>query len=435
MGVISVLTSVWEGHDAPFMVSGNRKLAFSDLIAANDTLLDEVSPGDVVALIGDFEPTSIRHLLHLADIGAIIVPLTAATRHDHEYFFDTANVQWIVEGETLHRRDIPPQQEVNPLITSLRDIHHGGLVLFTSGTTGRPKGILHDMTLFLERFKTPRPSLRTLSFLLFDHIGGLNTLFHTLYNRGVVVSPAQRDVESILEAIRTFDVEVLPTTPSFLRMMLLSGNLAERVSPKLKVITYGTERMDLSTLIALCEELPWVDFRQTFGMSELGILRVKSKSRDSLWMSVGGEGVETRVVGDVLQIRSSTRMLGYLNAASPFDNEGWYNTRDIVEVDSDGYIRVVGRDSEVINVGGLKFMASEVERHVLTYPTVSFAKAIARPNPITGEHVELEVQVEDESTFDSSALRAYLDERLPGHMRPRRIRIEKATINHRFKRM
>ena len=181
------------------------------------------------------------------------------------------------------------------LIDSLRDSAHAGLVLFPTGTTGRPKAILHDLTLFLKRFETPRPAVRTLNFLLFDHIGGINTLFHTLFNRGVAVAPEARTVASILDACGKYDVEVLPTTPTFLRMMLMSGAIPDRVPRSLKVITYGTERMDQPTLDELCKLLPEVDFRQTFGMSELGIVRVKSKARDSLFMKIGGEGVETRV--------------------------------------------------------------------------------------------------------------------------------------------
>ena len=97
------------------------------------------------------------------------------------------------------------------------------------------------------------------------------------------------------------------------------------------------------------------------------------------------------LLDNVLEVRSRTRMLGYLNAESPFDDEGWYNTQDIVE-ERDGYYKVTGRTSEVINVGGLKFMASEVERVALQYGYVELAKAEAKPNPITGQHVELTVQ-------------------------------------------
>ena len=71
-------------------------------------------------------------------------------------------------------------------------------------------------------------------------------------------------------------------------------------------------------------------------------------------MKVGGEGVKTKIEDEVLYIKSDSRMIGYLNAKSPFDSDGWYNTKDIVETNGE-YIKVVGRTTEVINVGGLKF--------------------------------------------------------------------------------
>ena len=138
--------------------------------------------------------------------------------------------------------------------------------------------------------------------------------------------------------------------------------------------------MDQPTLNALCELLPDVDFRQTFGMSELGIVRVKSESRNSLYMKIGGEGVETRVVNDVLQIRSESKMLGYLNAESPFDQDGWYDTKDIVK-EKNGFYKVTGRIGDLINVGGLKFMAADVERVILEFPGVAMTKVVAKANP------------------------------------------------------
>jgi acyl-CoA synthetase (AMP-forming)/AMP-acid ligase II len=192
--------------------------------------------------------------------------------------------------------------------------------------------------------------------------------------------------------------------------------------------------MDQPTLDALCELLPNVDFRQTFGMSELGIVRVKSKARESLFMKIGGEGVETRVIDNVLEIRSKTRMLGYLNADSPFDTEGWYNTKDIVE-ECDGYYKVIGRTSEVINVGGLKFMASEVEREALRFEGVELAKAEGKPNPITGQHVELIVQSAPTTEIDIVQLKVFLSKVLPNHMLPKRLKVSSVTVGHRYKRI
>ena len=429
MKIIDRLNQIWAGITYPFLIHEDEELRFSQIAEQTPIDLSLVKQGDVVAIIGDFNPSSILTLLQLIDLGTIVVPLTVETVHEHEYIFESAYVDVLIKDGVVSRRSHDGSHE---LIDHLRKMDHAGLVLFSTGTTGRPKAILHDLTSFLKRFETPRPTLRTINFLLFDHIGGINTLLHTLFNKGVVVAPELRTVDSVLDTCRKHNVEVLPTTPTFLRMMLMSGAVPSKVPECLKVITYGTERMDQPTLDELCSLLPTVDFRQTFGMSELGIVRVKSEARDSLFMKVGGEGVETRVVNNVLQIRSQSRMLGYLNAPSPFDPEGWYDTKDVVETKG-GYYKVVGRISDVINVGGLKFMASEVERVALTYPNVSLVKAIPKQNPITGQHVELLVQPSFEGAVDKNIMMSFLKERLQDHMVPKRIRIESVGVGHRFK--
>jgi len=429
MNLLDDLSKIWNGIDYPFFIHRDNELRFSEVVSRQHIDLSEVQKGDVVAIIGDFNPTSILTLLRLIDMGTIVVPLTAETRHEHEYFFDSAFVDVVIEENQVRRKTSNYKHE---LIENLQEQEHSGLVLFSTGTTGRPKAILHDLSHFIKRFYTPRPTFITINFLLFDHIGGINTLLHTLFNKGVVVIPESRRVNSILDTCHKHNVEVLPTTPTFLRMMLMSGVVPNKVPSCLKVITYGTERMAQPTLDELCNLLPNIDFRQTFGMSELGIVRVKSEARDSLYMKVGGEGVETRVVNDVLHIRSSTRMLGYLNSPSPFDIEGWYNTNDIVEAKGD-YYKITGRVGDLINVGGLKFMASEVERVALIFPNVALVKVISKQNPITGEHVELLVEPTDKKNFDKDKFKVFLNKKLQSHMVPKRIRVEKISIGHRFK--
>lgn len=423
------LTRRWNGTDNPFLVRGEALLRFKDLLAEDAPGIEAVGPGDAVAIVGDFDRQSIATLLHAIDRRAIVVPLSEETRAQHDYFLDTAGIDVVIDRGVATRRTHAFRHEY---YDRLRADGHGGLVLFSTGTTGRPKAICHDMGAFLSRFTTPRPPLRTLGFLLFDHIGGINTLLHVLYNRGTVVCPTERTIGAVLSACREHDVEVLPTTPTFLRMLLLSGQLPGAMPSSMRVITYGTERMDAGTLEELASLLPTVDFRQTYGMSELGILRVKSEDRASLFMRVGGEGVETRVEDGTLRIRSASRMLGYLNAPSPFDEEGWYDTRDLVEL-RDGWIRILGRNDDVINVGGLKFLASEMERVALAFDGVAFARARGRPNPLTGQHVELDVEPMQEAMLDREALLLHLQANLPAHMVPRRIRQQYGMVGHRFK--
>ena len=435
---IDYLREIWSDIDQPFLqVPNGKDLRFKEIDDVCINGIEKIRKGDVVSLIGDFDAESIATLLNLLARGAVVVPLTNETSGQHDYFIQESHSQYVFQKNNLVNV-VSNSQEDHPLLDSLRSKGHPGLILFTTGTTGRPKAILHDFIPFIARYKTPRPPFKAISFLLFDHIGGINTLLHMLFNLGQIVSIKERTVESVTQTIKDYSVELLPTTPTFLRMLSLYPGIEEKLGNTIRIISYGTERMDQPTLKRLVDQFPDVDFRQTYGMSELGILRIKSKARDSLYMSVGGEGVETKIVDNILYIRAENRMLGYLNAPSPFDDEGWYCTKDIVASDEEGFLTITGRDSDVINIGGLKFMPSEVERECLKIKNVKFAKAIGVNNPITGQYLQLEIEPEaanvDNEDF-AREIRERLSARLPKHMLPSRIKFLAQNLSHRFKKL
>ena len=431
MNILSRLREIWKDIDNPFFLTENTSLPFNKMLNQYSIDLTSINEGDVVAVIGDFNPKCIYLILNLIDMKTIIVPLTKDTKSQHEYFFENALVDVIIEGDIIKKIK---HNKKNNYIEHLRKNKRGGLILFSTGTTGEPKAILHDMMLFMKRFETPRPSLRTINFLLFDHAGGLNTFFHTLFNRGIIYAPNKRNVKDILKICALHNIEVLPTTPTFLRMMLIGGYVPSKIPSSVRIITYGTERMDQPTLDQLCSLLPKVDFRQTYGMTEIGVVRVKSKSRNSLYMKVGGEGIETKIVDGILHIRSQTRMVGYLNSKDPFDKDGWYNTKDMVE-EKNGYYKITGRISEVINVGGLKYMASEVEKVVLDFDGVDFAKVVGQSNPITGQHGILIVKLNNNVSKTKEELKLFLKKNLPNHMVPQKIIFKDIKVGHRFKKI
>src|SRR5205823_4172895 len=204
------------------------------------------------------------------------------------------------------------------LLHRLRKRGHSGLILFSSGSTGQSKAALHDIVGMLGKFKVSRHARRTITFLLYDHIGGFNTMLYQLSNAGCIVTVQNRDPDTVLAAIEKYRVELLPTSPTFINLMLLSEAHQRYNVSSLQVVTYGTEPMPASTLRRFHSSLPNVQLQQTYGLSEVGILRSKSRSSDSLWVKLGGEGFQTRVVDGILQIKAESAMLGYLNAPSPF---------------------------------------------------------------------------------------------------------------------
>lgn len=423
-----------------FLIYQGKHYKVKDILDFESKIdLSPIHQGDVVALIGDFTPRNIYLLLKLIDLQVILVPLTLDTKAQHATYIEEAKINVVIdETGNINVLSAPKR---DPFIDNLRAKGCAGLVLFSSGTTGKPKAILHNFDNFLKRYFTPRKAFVTLSFLMFDHVGGINTILHTIFNKGLIVIPSQRTVESIINDIKKYKVELLPTTPTFLRMMLMSGELPqlkESECSSLKLITYGTERMDQTTLDAITMILPNVDFRQTYGMSELGILRIKTEARDSLYMSIGGEGVEVKAVDHKLYIRAKNAMEGYLNAPSPFDEDGWYNTKDLVDVKEIGnttYYKIIGRDSDLINVGGLKFMPADVENLVLQFEGIKFCKVKAVKNPITGEYPELIYQTNDDNDIDLKELKQYLKVKLPAYMLPRKYIHQNLKIGHRFKKL
>ena len=100
----------------------------------------------------------------------------------------------------------------------------------------------------LEKFKVPRHKLRTITFLLYDHIGGFNTLLYTLSNGGLIVTVSDRNPDGVLKAVEKHKVELLPTSPTFINLILLSEAYKRYNISSLKTVTYGTEPMPENTL-------------------------------------------------------------------------------------------------------------------------------------------------------------------------------------------
>jgi long-chain acyl-CoA synthetase len=418
--------------DDPAVVWNERVFSYSWLLdavrdAGGELSRRAVDRGSVVRLEGDFSPRAIALLLALIDHECIILPsLRSASGPARQTMAAIAAVEYelAVDLDDSVAGFATGRRAPYDLYETLRHDRHAGLVLFSSGSSGRPKAAVHDLGRLLEKFRQRRESLRTLNFLLFDHWGGLNTLLHTLSNGGTVFTIQDRSPDAVCRLIESHRVEVLPASPTFLNLLLLSRAHSRHDLSSLKIVSYGTEPMPQSLLKRLSDELPWIRLHQTYGLIELGVLRSKSRSNDSVWVKLGGEGFETRVVDGLLQIRAKSAMLGYLNAPSPFTDDGWFMTGDAVDVDGD-YFRIIGRASELINVGGEKVYPQEVESVILEIANIADVTVFGEKNSIVGNIVCARVRLLDPEEPDAVTLRVkrHCRERLPGFKVPVKVTV------------
>lgn len=400
----------------------------------------DLEAGSVVTVEGDYGADTIALFIALTSAGHIAVPLSSDSAAHHDSFLETSQAEARARPDgSIEKLDAPAgaRRATHDIYGTLRTRQHPGLVLFSSGSTGKNKAAVHDLDLLLGKFKTPRHSYRTLVFLLLDHIGGVNTLFYTLSNGGAVIVPRDRSPLGVFDAIGQYGVELLPTSPTFLNLLLLSGEHTRRDTSSLKLITYGTEPMPASTLSRVSTAFPHAKLLQTYGLTEVGILRSQSRDSNSLWVRVGGDDFETKVVDGRLWIRATSAMLGYLNAPSPFDVEGFLDTGDLVETDGE-WIRFLGRKGEIINVGGSKVYPAEVDSVLLDMPNVIDAVVHGEAHAITGQIVVATVHLASPEPPDEfkARMRRFCAERLASYKIPARVRFVDGPLHSaRFKRL
>lgn len=389
----------------------------------------------VVAVHGEFNKTSIGLMLALLNRGVIYVPI-ALSMKDIDKKLSIAEVEVYIDLE-INKIIKLEKVAANPLLNHLKEEKAPGLILFSSGTTGEPKATLHNLLPMFDKYRKKGKKLNSIAFLLFDHIGGFNTVMYNIANGGVLVTVKERSVEEIASLIEKYKVDVLPTTPSFINMILFSKIYEKYSFSSLKIVSYGTEPMHESTLKAFHKVFPNVILKQTYGLSEVGIMRTQSESSDSLWLKVGGDDDhQIKIIDGILWIKSKMSMLGYLNAPSPFDDEGWLNTKDRVEVKGD-YIKILGRASELINVGGEKVYPAEIESIILEIEGIKDCIVISEPSPLLGNIVCTKVVIDDNLDEQEMKLKIkkYTNEKLEKYKRPVKIYFEKETFDtERFKR-
>ena len=349
------------------------------------------------------------------------------------------SAKWQI-GNNSQVREVQSNGSPSPLIDQLKQRQHAGLILFSSGTSGEPKAMLHDFDTLLERYRGVKPRLdRSLLLMHLDHIGGIDAALRTLLAGSTLIIPETRSPEQVARTIQQHQVNILPATPTFLNLLLLSQQSKAHNLSSLEIIAYGAEAMPPALLKRLADQFPKADLQQKFGTSETGAIRIQSTQTNSLFFRIQDRDTEWRVHSGELWLKTPSRILGYLNAdASSLESDNWYRTGDLVEETKQGTLRIIGRKSELINVGGEKVTPGEVEAIVLEVPGVEACTVYGESNPITGQSVGVTVVPEKHSEPQElkRRIKQHCRTKLSGYKIPVRIVFSNLTsYNKRFKKI
>ena len=367
-------------------------------------------------------------ILALAELKQVAQPISPELAEaERKEQLSIANTQWILDDSLLEKTDNEfPHKLVNQLTSS----DNSGLILFSSGTSGVPKAMLHNLNALLGRYELVRPrNDRTLQLLLADHIGGLDSAFRTLFAGSTIIVPESRTPTAAAKAIEVNRANILPASPTFLNLMLLAKVHEQFDLSSLEIIAYGAEAMPQAVLDKLAKVFPTTDLQQKFGTSETGAIRIRSKSKNNLSFSISDSDSEWKVVKGELWLKTTSRIIGYLNADdSSLESDGWYRTGDLVEEQDDNSLRILGRSSDFINVGGQKVHPSEIETILLELEEVQACRVTAKPDPITGSAIHCEITTSEEG--DSLSWKRKLRSHCRGKLAPWKIPSSVSVVTH-----
>ncbi|MCX6271834.1 MAG: AMP-binding protein [Bacteroidetes bacterium] len=399
-----------------------------------------IQPGNVVGLLSEFTFEATALLLALAKSCNIAVPLDPGNITDLDETIRQAQIDHLVRfrEEIPEFLNIAPGSDKHPLIRTLQQEKKAGLILFSSGTTGKPKVMLHDLTRLIDNYQNTRvKSTNSLILLGFDHIGGLDSLFRLLSICATITLPHSRQPADICQLIEDHKVNVLPTTPTFLNLLIISEAYKQYDLSSLEIIGFGAEAISAALLKKIKVIFPAVRLQQKFGTSETNAIRIFNNAGDEQFFRINDPNVQYKIVDNELWLKSSNNILGYLNMETDQFENGWFKTGDLVESRGE-YMKVMGRKKEVINVGGEKVLPSIVEEVLLQHPDILDCKVYGMENLLTGQVVAADVVISPATDMDNfkPRIKKYCREKLLAFQVPVKINIvEEITLSSRNKKV
>jgi acyl-CoA synthetase (AMP-forming)/AMP-acid ligase II len=323
------------------------------------------------------------------------------------------------------------------------------LLLYTSGTTGPPKGALLThcaVTSNIAQLKTVatfRPADRFLLVLPLCHAAGIVAMLHTISCGACLVIQQDFDPDVFVSTLDEQDVTVTMMVPTMIRKCLDEvANLANRSFEKLKLVIYGASPIREETVKQMTDVFG-CDLAQRYGTTETLSLtwltpadhRLALQRKPELLRSAGHPlpGTQIQIVdengktlpngkrGEIV-VRGPQVMRGYWKSVAAMDDnhqpEDWIHTGDVGFVDSDGYIYICDRMNDVIISGGENIHPREIESVLLGHPNVDDVAVIGVPDRRWGERVKAIVALRNKANCSAEQLIEYCRGHLAGYKVP-----------------
>ena len=461
------------------LLAGELAISYADLNRRAQQVASQLQaaglkPGDRIALLAKNDPAFCELMMAASRLGVVLVPVNfRLAAPEVEFILNDAGTKILFVGadfRSLAAGVSATCDSVQSVVEISCDGSYSGWItdqpltaeahkgaadpilfqMYTSGTTGRPKGALISQNNVLAVMRNgcarlgqfEENSVSLLCMPLF-HIAGSSWLFFGLAAGCQNIFVVDLDPDAILKMIEQHRVTCTLLVPTAIRMVTTSAEKQSKTIRSLRTLAFGASPMPTELLRRAQQVFPETDFIHVYGMTETtGMFtslppeelragrRLESCGKvfdDATARIVDAQGMDVPagVVGEII-CRTPQLMTEYWNrpeATAGVIKDGWYYTGDAGFLDAEGFLFIRDRIKDLVITGGENVYPAEVEDALLAHPSVAEVAVIGVPDQKWGEVVLAAVVPSPSTQLDDDELRNFVRERLAGFKVPKRIEV------------
>jgi long-chain acyl-CoA synthetase len=307
------------------------------------------------------------------------------------------------------------------------------VILYTSGTTGRPKGAVNTHANVLAQNVEQHAAAwgigendRFLVTTALAHRAGMARLVNALGLGATLVIMERFDARAALELVEREAITVAGLPPTVIRMMLPELRRAPARIRSLRTVVVSTEAFPAPLMREIAALAPGTQFHAVYGMSEAAVASATLAEQLERPGTVGRPlaGVAVRIAQDKeLLVRGANAVMReYFNrpqANAEAFRDGWFHTGDLARQDADGYLYIIDRKKDMVVTGGYNVYCKEVEQALAQHPEIVEAAVLGVPDPVYGESVAAFIELRAGAALTAEAIGAHCSGLLAGYKKPR----------------